>query len=386
MIRHPAAVVAALAGIEALVLWVSSRPRCKKYFSFLPPVFWIYSLPMLLASAGMLDASSRIYPLITTYILPASLVLLLLSSDICRIMELGKSALAMMLAGSLGIMLGTVSMFSLVKGRLDPQAWAGFGALSASWTGGSANMIAVKEALATPERVFTPMVIVDTVVPYVWMGILIAMAGLQPMFDRWNRADGGILERLGCKVNVPISEKGKIAGARYWIALVAVSGAALAVWVSGFLPEIPDMLSRYAWMIICVSCIGIALSFTRLRRLGEQGATDAGYYLLYFVLTSIGAKASIQNAGSALLLIGAGFGIVLVHALVLFFTARLMRAPLFLVATASQANIGGVASAPVVAAMYRPALASVGLLLAILGNIIGTYLGIITGRICAFLR
>ena len=248
-------------------------------------------------------------------------------------------------------------------------------------------MIAVKEALSTPESVFTPMVVVDTIVPYVWMGILIAFAGRQAAFDRWNHADSAILDNLSGRIKER-KERGA-ANKQRWpfllIALVSVAGMIASRFLSGIIPEIPQVLSRYGWMIICVSCIGIGLSFTRLRGLGEQGASQAGYYLLYFVLTSIGAKASIERLSAVPFLISCGFLIVLVHALVLLAAARLMRLPLFLLATASQANIGGVASAPVVSATYRPELASVGLLLAILGNIIGTYLGIITGRICSLI-
>ncbi|MFA6383932.1 MAG: DUF819 family protein [Candidatus Omnitrophota bacterium] len=388
MIRHPLAVVAALACIEAGVLWVSTRPRLKKYFSFLPPVFWIYFLPMLCATFGLLDPASSVYKHIADYVLPASLVLLLLSSDIKAIARLGPASLIMMLAGSFGVMLGTSTVLFFFGRHFGPQSWSGFGSLSASWIGGSANMIAVKESLSTPDAVFAPMVIVDTVVPYTWMAFLIAFAGAQAVFDKWNRADNRLLDDLASRVkgrDCQSGSSGKSPAAFMLIAAVALLGMFFSREISGLIPEIPNVLSRYAWMIICVSCIGIALSFTPCRKLGNKGATDIGYYLLYFVLTSIGAKSSIDSPGAALALIGAGFLIVAIHAVVLLIAARFIRAPLFLVATASQANIGGVASAPVVAAMYQPGLASVGLLLAVFGNIMGTYLGIITGRIGYFI-
>jgi uncharacterized membrane protein len=387
MIRQPLQICAALIGIEASVLFVSSRPRLRKYFSFLPPVFWIYFLPMLCATSGLLDPASTVYAKISEYLLAPSLCLLLLSSDVKAIIRLGPRALAMMLCGSFGIMLGTVAAVFMLGRWLGPHAWAGFGSLSGSWIGGSANMIAVKESLSTPDAVFAPMVVVDTIVPYTWMGILVLLAALQPAFDRWNRADGTILRELAAG---SAGDAGRGEGGRKnrWLAVacIAAGAAVLSRAVSGMLPEIPNVLSRYAWTIICVSCIGIALSFTRLRSLGTRGATSAGYYLLYFVLTSIGARATLDRLGGMALFIGAGFLIVAIHGIVLLIGARLMRAPLFLVAAASQANIGGVASAPVVAAMYQPGLASVGLLLAILGNIIGTYLGIITGRLCYLIK
>jgi uncharacterized membrane protein len=385
MIRNPFTIVICLIAVETAVLFISSRRRFKKYFSFLPAVFWIYFIPMLLATTGMLDSKSPVYGLISVYLLPASLVLLLLSSDIMAILRLGPRALVMMLAGSFGIMLGTCAVVALLGDRLGEYAWSGFGSLSGSWIGGSANMIAVKEALGTPDAVFTPMVVVDTIVPYAWMGILIALAGMQVVFDRWNKSDAGILKELQEKAGVSPAGQYEKRGFRDCAAIlfIAFTGGIVSWYAAGLLPVIPDILSRYAWIIICVSFLGVGLSFTPLRGLGSKGATDIGYYLLYFVLTSIGAKASIDCFNGMLLFISAGFLIVLIHGLVLLVTARVIRAPLFLIATASQANIGGVASAPVVAAAYQPGLASVGLLLAILGNIIGTYLGIITGRLCS---
>jgi len=129
MLHNPFLIVCALIAIEALVLAVSSRKRFKKYFSFLPPVFWIYFLPMLLATAGLFDRTSPVFGLISGFILPASLVLLLLSCDIKAILRLGPAALVMMFAGSLGIMLGTASVVFFLRGFLGAHAWAGFGSL-----------------------------------------------------------------------------------------------------------------------------------------------------------------------------------------------------------------------------------------------------------------
>jgi uncharacterized membrane protein len=245
-------------------------------------------------------------------------------------------------------------------------------------------MIAVKEALSVPDAVFAPMVIVDTVVPYLWMGGLIAMVGLQSAFDRRMGADRTILEQLGERAAEHLASSGgrrTLAGIGAALA-VAAAGGGVARLAAELLPVVPDVISTYTWTIMMVSILGILLSFSPLRRLEQSGATRTGYDLLYFVLTAIGAKASVASVGSALTLIAAGILIVAVHALVLLAGARLLRAPMFLVAAASQANIGGVASAPVVAEVYHPGLASVGLLLAILGNICGTWLGIACAQLC----
>jgi uncharacterized membrane protein len=384
MIRNPVAIILFLLTIEIAVLYISSRASLKKYFSFLPPVFWIYFIPMLCSTFGLIDPKAAIYQTITSWFLPASLVLLLLSADIKAILRLGKPALLMMLAGSLGMMVGMPLVFALVKPWVGGEMWSGFGALSASWVGGSANMIAVKEAIGTPENIFAPMVVVDTVVPYVWMGFLVAASGFQWQFDRINQSDRRILDDLSARATALTQtlQKNFSWAMLVVILLIASVGAVTAREIGTHLPVIKDILSSYAWTIIVASVLGIALSLTPARTLDQHGASKIGYFLLYFVLTTIGAKANISNVGSAFILIGAGFLVVAFHAGAILLAARLLRAPMFLAAVASQANIGGVASAPIVAEVYQPGLASVGLLLAILGNIVGTYSGIITAQLC----
>ncbi len=367
--------------IEALVLWLAAHKDYKKWFAFLPSLFWIYFLPMLFSTLGIIDAKSPVYSKIINSLLPASLFLLLITVDIKSILRLGRPALIMFFAGSAGIVFGAALVFFIFKGWIGKEFWAGFGALCGSWTGGSANMIAVKEALQTPDAVFLPMVIVDTIVPYVWMAILVAFAESQPFFDRWNSADRRILDQLGRKAHK--LEEQKISW-QWWRVLLMV-GAAVGVSVAlhAFVKLLPiGKDAVYAWTVILVSALAIGLSFTPAKKLEVYGSTKIGYLILFFVLTSIGAKASLSNITATVLLIIAGFCIVAIHAAILLGVARLIRAPMFLAAVASQANIGGVASAPIVAEIYHPGFAPVGLLLAILGNIVGTYIGILAGHLC----
>jgi uncharacterized membrane protein len=383
MINNPYAVIVFLGLIEFFVLYFSSRPRFKKYFHFIPPVFWIYALPMIFSSLGLIDPNSRFYKVIAENVLPASLILLLLSTDLNAISKLGKKALFMMLAGSLSIMIVFPIVFYFFKNLVGIHMWSGFGALSASWVGGSANMIAVKEALGTPEAVFAPMLLVDTIVPYLWMALLIACVGLQKPFDKMIKADMQVMEELNQRLSRQESQEKRFSGVGIlFILLTATFGVIIAKISALYLPVIKSMISSYTWVIIVASCLGIILSLTPARRLEQENATKVGYWFLYFVLTTIGAKACIRDFSGALILIGAGFCVIALHGLILVTAAKILRAPMFLVVTASQANIGGPASAPVVAAVYQPALASVGLLMAILGNILGTYTGIITGYVC----
>ena len=389
MIHNSFILIVYLLAIEATVLFISSRAKFKKYFKFIPAVFWIYFLPTLSATFGVIDPKSTLYQGISYYLLPPALALLLLSSDIRAILKLEKKAIIMMLAGSFGIMYATPLVFLIFKQWIGPEMWSGFGALSASWSGGSANMIAAKEALGTPDAVFTPMVIVDTIVPYCWMGILVAAVNLQHKFDRWNRSDRLVINELSCRLGTNtaaecVQKQFKVSKFCSILLYAGLAGA-ISIFAADKLPSIKNVIANYTWAIIIVSILGIAGSLTALKKLENFGSEKIGYFLLYFVLTSIGARSNISHINATVILIAAGFLIVMIQAITLIAAARILKAPMFLIATASQANIGGVASAPIVAAIYEPGLASVGLLLAILGNIVGTYLGIITGQLCRLL-
>jgi uncharacterized membrane protein len=241
-------------------------------------------------------------------------------------------------------------------------------------------MIAVKEAIHTPDAVFFPMIVVDTVVAYSWMGLLILLEGFQKTYDQWNRSDRIIVEQLA-RETASLEEGSQKFNVRYLPLILGVGFG--GSWISN---KLADVLGNgsFAWAIILASTLGVLLSLTSLRKLGCHGAARVGYFFLFLVLTSIGARASLSGIFSAPLLIVAGVALVLIHASFLFTVSRIARIPLCLVATASQANIGGSASAPIVAAAYEPALAPVGLLLGILGNVMGTYLGLITSMVCKF--
>jgi len=379
MITDAFGIVTVLILIEGLIFFLADHPRTQKCFDFLPTMFWIYFLPLLATTFHLIPQKSDVYSFVCSNLLPASLVLLLLSVDIRAIFRLGRVALLMMLAGSAGIILGGPIVLLIFRHWL-PQGpwWSGFGALSGSWTGGSANMIAVAEAIKTPKNIFTPMVIVDAIVPYVWMALLMALVGFQKIYDRWNRSDTTVMDHLNAHLAAmekththPLTVPSVVL-----IFAFAFSATFLAIKIAKKLPVVPGVVTTYTWTIILVTTLSLLCSFTKIKKLESHGASKIGFALLYFVLAAIGAGGNLTELKSAPVLILAGFTWVLIHALFIFTASRLLKAPLFLAVTASQANIGGVASTPAVAAAYQPALASVGLLLAIFGNIVGTYFGI----------
>jgi uncharacterized membrane protein len=384
MISDTFGIIMFLVAIEGGIFYLAEHRWTKRIFDFTPSMFWIYFLPLLASSFKIIPQTSEVYPFISTNLLPASLLLMLISVDVRAILKLGKVALLMMFAGSLGILIGGPIVLLIFQHWLPEGIWSGFGALSGSWIGGSANMLAVKEGIGTPQHIFAPLVVVDTVVAYTWMGLLIAMSGFQAAYDRWNHSDTRVIASLNHSLtnvhefeSTPLTLKGF-----GMIFAIGFAGSWASSRLAGFLPEIKGVISTYTWTILIVSTLGVLLSFTRLRKLESFGASRVGFALLYLVLASIGARANLSDIASAPMMIIAGFVWVIIHGLVLLGASRLLRAPLFLVATASQANIGGPASAPVVAAVYQPALAPVGLLMAIIGNITGTYLGMVCAQLC----
>ena len=400
LFRDPFDILVGLLLIEGLVLLMSQWRPLGPLFKYLAPMFWIYFLPMVAATTGLFPLEkdptdplgfrvlTPTYGLINTYCLPASLVLLMISVDLRGIGRLGLIALVVMLAGSVGTFIGApISLLIFQKWmppELQGEMWKGFGSLSASWIGGSANMIAVRDAVDAPASVYAPMVVVDTIVPYAWMGMLILMAGFQAAYDRWNRSDPKITAELFRRSSAAAQEPPKPLTLTHVVLLAALAaGATLASQkISALLPVIPNMISAKAWTIIVASTLGLALSFTPARRLEAYGASKVGYMLLYLVLAAIGVTTSLAHLAAAPVLILAGFVWILIHGSVLIGVGRLVRAPLGLIATASQANIGGPASAPVVGGAYHPQLAPVGLLLAVLGNIMGTYAGWLCAQVC----
>ena len=395
MIDDPMGIIMVLLVIEGAILYASGHRGAKRLFKYVPAMFWIYFLPMLANTIGLIppkdsvagEVITPVYGAITTYCLPACLVLLLISVDLRAIYRLGTVAIAVMLAGSLGTLVGG-PVVMLIFGRwLPPDIWSGIGALSASWMGGSSNMIAVAESVGTPSKIYGTMIVVDTIIPYAWMGLLIFLSAHQARFDRWNRARSDILDDLKRRAAGGAADESEPITLRHFVMMfaIAAAGTYAAIQLAGLLPVVPRMVSHSAWAIILATALGLAGSFTPLRRLERFGASTVGYGLLYFVLASIGARTSLTSLAEAPLMIVVGFVWVLIHGAFILAAGRLFRAPMALLAAASQANMGGTASAPVVAQIYHAGLAPVGLLLAVLGSIVGTYLGIFCAHICRFL-
>ena len=381
MIKDPNAIFVYIIFLIGVIYYLKSQTSLTKLFKYMPPVIWVYFLPMISTSIGIIPNDSVLYGWTTRHLLPPALILLLLSSNIRAMTALGPKAIGTMLFGTLGIIIGG-SLSLLIFGSLLPEdAWMGLGALSGSWIGGSANMVAVGKSIGTSDDLFGNMIVIDTLVGYGWMGVVIFISGHQDTIDRWNNADTSIIKKLNIQMNTSNNKRPTSFNDLLTIVTVGLVGGYISLKIGEWLPDIGNILTSFGWTIIVVSAIGILLSFTKLSDLENAGASHVGNIFLYILLGTIGAKANIMQVTDLPIYIIVGIVWILFHAIILFIGGRLLRAPMFLIATSSQANIGGVVSAPIVATVYKKSLAPVGLLMGVMGNVIGIYAGLLTAWI-----
>ena len=378
MIQDPNAIFIYIITLIGLIHYLKSLSVFKKVFKYAPPIIWIYFLPMLSSGIGIIPTDSSLYSWTSKYLLPPALILLLLSSNVKILSTLGSKAIGTMLFGTLGIVLGGPISLLIFGSFLPEDAWMGLAALSGSWIGGSANMVAIGKSIGTSDNLFGNMIVIDTVVGYGWMGIVILISGHQKRIDKWNNADTRIIDELNIKMNTEDLKRPTSFNDLLTIVVVSLFFGLFSLELGKLIPDLGKVITSFGWTIILVSLIGISLSFTRLSELNNAGASHVGNLFLYILLGTIGAKANITQIADLPYYIAVGVLWIFIHAIILFFGGRLLKAPMFLIATSSQANIGGVVSAPIIATVYKKSLAPVGLLMGVIGNIIGIYAGLFT--------
>tara|TARA_R110002050_G_scaffold234801_2_gene370724 strand:- start:832 stop:1917 length:1086 start_codon:yes stop_codon:yes gene_type:complete len=339
---------------------------------------------------------SNLYYVASRYLLPSSLVLLCLSIDLKGVIGLGPKALIMFFAGTLGIILGgpiailAVSAFApeIVGGSGPDEVWRGLATVAGSWIGGGANQTAMKEIYGTSDALFSAMITVDVIVANIWMAFLLIGAGVTKKIDGFLKSDTSAITALKEKVEnysssilKPTSFPDIII-----IAAIAFGGTAIAHFGSDFITpfmeskkeflseyRLTSMASSFFWIVVIATILGLVFSFTKLRQYEGVGASKFGSAFLYILVATIGMKMDVTAIFDNLGLFVVGLIWMLVHVIVLLVIAKLIKAPFFFVAVGSQANVGGAASAPIVASAFSPALAPVGVLLAVFGYAVGTF-------------
>ena len=406
-IANDAIVLGLLVGALGLVFYTHSLPRFKKFYTFVPALLMCYFIPAALNSLGVVNGEeSNLYFVASRYLLPASLILLCLSIDLKGIYNLGPKAIVMFFAATLGIVIGGPLALWLVStgnpevlGGDAPDAyWRGLSTVAGSWIGGGANQAALKEISDTLDSQFSIMLIVDVFVANLWMPFLLFGAGIRERIDGWLNADATAVDELQGRVEQLQAKSARIASFPDWMVMVALAFGGVAVahlvadlasveftaWLDNTLAANPDSMAIYLssitkgffWLVVVATAIGIALSFTPAKEYEGAGASKMGSVFLYVLVATIGMKMDIGSLIENWAMYGSAVTIgllwMLVHIVVLLVVAKLIRAPFFFVAVGSQANVGGAASAPIVASAFSPALAPVGVLLAVLGYAVGT--------------
>ncbi len=386
LVNTPMEVLAILLGILAILFSLNRYERTRGMFKVVPLLVFCYFVPTAFSNTGVIpvDEKFELYTFIKAWLLPASLVLLVLSVDVKAVLRLGGTAVGMFLLATTTIVIGGPVALFLLKGLVPPElgeeAWRGLAALAGSWIGGGANFVAIGETVDASADTLSLMVVVDVAVANVWTALLLLFAGREKKMDAKIGAERGKIEEVRDTVAAFQAKVARPTSLPDLLVLLAIAfgTTAISAAVAELLPE-GEVMNAFIWKVILATTVALILSFTPVRRLEGAGASALGSVFLYLLVTTIGAKAQFAKIfdpdNFGLLAIAALW--MFIHIGIMLLARRLFKAPIFFVAVGSQANIGGAASAPVVASAFHPALAPVGVLLAVAGYLIGVYAGVV---------
>jgi len=404
LITNDAVVLGILLFILAAIFYTaSSKSRgWKRFYTVVPTVLLCYFIPALLNTFNIISGeTSGLYTVASRYFLPASLILLTIGIDMGSLKKLGGKAIIIFFAGTLGVMLGGPlallligSIFPEILMYGDEEVWRGLATIAGSWIGGGANQAAMLEVFGASKALFGQMIAVDVLVANIWMGLLLYGSQHNKRLNRWLKADASAITELEQKMeHLELTQTVKTRGTREWIimlgfafgltALSHLMADYIAPWFAENYPGSArySLTSSFLWVVVIATTFGLVFSFTRARKLEGMGASDMGSVFLYFLVATIGMNMDLNALLDNPKLFLVGIVWILIHITVMLIVAKLIKAPFFFVAVGSQANIGGAASAPIVAVAFNKYLAPVGVLLAVLGYAVGTYGGYLTGLI-----
>jgi len=377
IISSEAGILAVLAAVASLFFFLEKKTQWK-LFHFFPPLIFIYLLPVILSNTDVIPSKSPVYDFMGTNILPMFLVIMLLEVDLLATVRVMGKGVFVMLMGTAGVVIGAPIAYLIVSSHLGPDAWRGFGALAGSWIGGTGNMLAVGKMVELDESSldFGYAVIADNAVYLIWLPIMLGSRNLAGWFHRFTRVSSERLQRMEQAAR-ELTVKKASPEMRHFLYLIflGLSVATLAGWLAGLLPEIvtdtgETIVTTGTYKILFVTIMGIALSFTRASRIPCSHAFSMA--LVYLFVARMGAKADLSSIDASVFwfLLGAYIWIF-IHGGILLAAARLFRVDVHTAAIASAANIGGAASAPIVAAYHKPSLVPVSVLMALLGYALG---------------
>lgn len=359
----------------------------RKFFSFAPPVVLIYLGLMALCTLGAWDlqATSAAYSSLKNPLLYAMLFIMLLRCDLRKILRLGPKMLLGFLAATVSISLGFMVSFAIMRGVLGEGAWKSLGALCGSWMGGGGNMLAIQAALDIDESAMAYALVMDSICGTLYIMFLLWAIGFSDKFDRWTKADTTAIHAVGASLEQEYAADSRPLA---WQNILLLTGSGLLVSavctkLGGAVGDMLPFFDRATWTVLIVTVLGILLAMTPFGKL--RGTEEVSNVLLYVVIALIASRADLRGIGNAPAWLAAGLLILVIHAGIMLLLAKLFRLDIFTCAVASLANIGGTATAPILAGTYSSALVPVGIIMALLGYVVGTGGGLLTAQIMSML-
>jgi uncharacterized membrane protein len=395
LITSPIGVLAVLCAVAGFFFYLEQATGAK-LFQYVPPLLFIYITPVILSNvdiggAAVIPNHSVVYSGLSTYALPAFIVLMLIKVDVPAVTRIMGKGVLVMLMGTAGVMVGGVISYMIVHRWLSEDAWMGFGALAGSWIGGTANMAATKEMLGTSSELFGLAVIADNAVYIVWLPLLLMSRNFADRFNAWARVPEERIAAMEAAAEHHLEEEHPPTMPEYvFLAAVVIGvtwmGIALAPgisqWIATSFEPLAPVFGESTTRILLVTTAALLLSATPVSRL--PNSTAMGTALVYIFVAGIGARAEIAGLAQAPAFLLGAFMWIFIHGAFCLAGAWIFRVDVHSVAIASAANIGAAASAPIVAAHHKPSLVPVSVLMALLGYAMGNYLAPLTGYLAKF--
>ena len=379
IVTSPLGVLFVLLGIAAFYFMLQQLTG-SKVFDFFPPLLWIYATPVVLSNLNVIPNASAVYDGLRQYALPVFIVLMLLKVDIPEVIRIMGRGVLVMLMGTAGIVAGGAISYGIVHRWLAPDAWQGFGALAGSWIGGTGNMAAVSQGLGTSPEQFGLAVLADNLVYIVWLPILLGSKGFADRFNAWTGVAQDRLQKMDAAAAAldrtePVTEMRDY----LYLGVLAIGVSWAAEVVAPMIPVVEPILSTSTWKVLLVTTAALGLSTTPASKL--PGATAIATAIIYVFVAAMGARASLTGLSQAPAFVLGAFIWISIHGAFCLAGAKLFKVDVHSVAIASAANVGGAASAPVVAAYHRPNLVPASILMALIGYALGNYLGLATAQL-----
>ncbi len=399
------AIIVGILFLILILIFKASESKNKfalAFFKFIPPILLCYFIPGVLNTLNLFSGrNSGIYPFVSKFLLPVCLFLFTLSLDLEILKKFGWKAILVFLSGTIGVIVGGPIAVKIVS-ILNPQTfvatgehvlWKGLGTIAGSWIGGGVNQTALKEILQPSNYIFSQMVALDVLIAETWLAILLVGVGYSQKLDSWFKADSKMITEMQQKITNLNIENERIPKFNDYLSIFGlgfvVTGVAyffsdiITPFIKTNYPYLEkfSLTSSFFWVITIITILGIILSRTSFRKLEHAGASKIGSLILYLLVAAIGMQMDLLAIADNLWLFLIGILWILVHIMFMIIVSKILKVPYFLFAVGSQANIGGAASASVVAGAFHPSLVPIGVIFAVLGYAIGTYGGFLTAML-----